>query len=47
MPGVTVIRAGGLDDGAADIPIGVEFFTPNRKSFVHAVEGAKQAKTMS
>ena len=47
MPGVTIIRAGGLADGAGDIPIGVEFFTKNRKSFVHAVEDAKQAKTMS
>ena len=47
MPGVTVIRAGGLDDGAADFPIGIEFFSRNRKSFVHAVEGAQQAKTMS
>lgn len=47
MPDVTIIRAGGLDGSAADIPIDVEFFTKNRKSFVHAVEGAKQAKTMS
>jgi hypothetical protein len=47
MPGVTVIRAGGLDDGADDIAIGVEFFAKNRKGFVHAVDGAKQAKTMS
>lgn len=47
MPGVTIIRAGGLNDGADDIQIGVEFFTKNRKGFMHAVESAKQAKAMS
>jgi len=47
MPGVTIIRAGGLDNGASEIPIAVEFFSPNRRGFVHAVEGAQQAKTMS
>jgi hypothetical protein len=46
-PGVTIIRAGGLNNGADDIQIGIEFFTKNCKGFMHAVESAKQAKAMS
>ena len=47
MPDMTIIRGGGLNNGADDIQIGIEFFTKNRKGFMHAVESAKQAKAMS
>jgi len=47
MPGVNVVRAGSLEGDAADIAVGVEFFTKDRKGYVKEVEGAQQAKTMS
>ena len=47
MPGVTIIRAGGLDNGGDDIEPGIEFFSKDRKGFMKSVESAKQAKTMS
>ena len=47
MPDVTIIRAGTLDGGAADIPVGIEFFTKDRKSYTQAIAGAQQATTMS
>lgn len=43
MEGMTVIKAGGLDDGKADLKdIGVEFYVKDRVSFAKEVEGAKQ-----
>ena len=43
MEGMTVIKAGGLDGGKADLKdVGVEFYTKDRLSFAKEVEGAKQ-----
>lgn len=47
MPGVTLVKAGTLDGGAADIQIAVEFFTKDRRGFDAPVEGAQQNKTMT
>ncbi|OCL13989.1 DUF636 domain protein [Glonium stellatum] len=47
MPDVTIIKTGGLNGGAADIPIAVEFYTKDRQSFCIPIEGAQQAQTMS
>jgi hypothetical protein len=45
MEGMTVIKAGGLDGGKADLSsIGVEFYTKDRVGFAKEVEGAKQEK---
>ena len=45
MEGMTVIKAGGLDDGKADLKnIGVEFYAKDRVSFAKEVEGAKQVQ---
>jgi hypothetical protein len=46
MSEVTVIKAGSLDGGAADIQISIERFTRSRKSYCTPVEGATQANTM-
>lgn len=43
MEGMTVIKAGGLDDGKADLKdVGIEFYVKDRVSFVKETEGAKQ-----
>jgi hypothetical protein len=42
MPDVTCIKSGGLDGGAANHPIGVEFYTKDRLDYSKAVEGADQ-----
>lgn len=43
MEGMTVVKAGGLDDGKANLKdIGVEFYVKDRVSFAKEVEGAKQ-----
>jgi hypothetical protein len=47
MAGVTIVRAGTLDNGAAEIKPGVEFFTRERRTYDHMVEGAQQAQTMT
>ncbi|KAH8655134.1 Mss4-like protein [Tricladium varicosporioides] len=44
--GLTVIKAGTLDGGAADIEISIERFIQNRNHYVAPVEGAVQAKRM-
>ncbi len=45
MEGMTVIKAGGLDNGKADLKdVGVEFYTKDRLSFAKEVEGAKQVQ---
>ena len=46
MEGVTLVKAGTLDGGAADIEVKVEFFTKDRPAFEAAVEGAQQLQTM-
>lgn len=44
MPGKLIIKAGGLDEGKASLDgkPGVEFYTRDRVSYLHAAEGAKQ-----
>lgn len=42
MPDVTCIKSGGLDGGAADHPIGVEFYTKDRLAYVKPVADAEQ-----
>ena len=43
MEGITVVRAGGLDGGKADLnDVGVEFYTKDRVSFANEIQGAKQ-----
>lgn len=42
MPDVTIIKSGGLDGGAKDHAIGVEFYCKDRLSYVKPVEGATQ-----
>jgi hypothetical protein len=45
MEGMTVIKAGGLDGGAADLKdVGVEFYAKDRVSFAKEVDGAKQVQ---
>ena len=45
MPDMVCVKAGGLDGGAADFgKVGVEFYTKDRVSFAHEIEGAKQEK---
>ncbi len=45
MEGMTVIKAGGLDGGQADLKdVGVEFYVKDRVSFVKEVAGAKQVE---
>ena len=48
MPEQTCIKAGGLDGGMASLggKIGVELYTKDRVSYLQAVDGAKQEKTM-
>lgn len=45
MEDVTLIRTGGLSGDGSDLPVQVEFYNPNRRSFTKPVEGAKQMKT--
>lgn len=47
MEGITLIKGGTLDDGAADVPIQVEFYTKDRCSFTTPVDGAEQKQTMT
>lgn len=44
MPGVIIIKAGGLDEGKAslDNKVGAEFYTKDRVGYLAAVSGAKQ-----
>jgi hypothetical protein len=45
MPGNVIIKAGGLDGGAADLgDVAVEFYTKDRVSFAKEIPGAKQVK---
>jgi hypothetical protein len=45
MPGITIIKAGTLDGGAADISIAAALFTKDRRRFATPVEGAQQITT--
>lgn len=42
MPDVTCIKSGGLDGGANNHKIGVEFYTKDRLGYSQAVDGADQ-----
>jgi hypothetical protein len=42
MPDVTCVKSGGLDGGATNHPIAVEFYTKDRLDYAKAVEGANQ-----
>lgn len=42
MPDVTCVKSGGLDGGASDHGIAVEFYTKDRLGYCKAVEGAEQ-----
>lgn len=44
MPGMVLIKAGGLDDGGASLgnKIDVEFYCKDRVGYLGSVEGAKQ-----
>lgn len=44
IPGTVIIKAGGLDGGAASLgnKVDVEFYVRDRVSYLGAVEGAKQ-----
>jgi len=44
MPDVTCVKSGGLDGGAANHPIKVEFYTKDRLGYSKPVEGAEQMK---
>jgi hypothetical protein len=46
MEGVTFVKAGGLNDGANDIPVKIEFFVRSRPGYQNAIEGAQQLQTM-
>lgn len=47
MPDVTCIKSGGLDGGAADHKIAVEFYNKDRLSYTKPVEGADQKPEFS
>ena len=43
LEGMTIVRAGGLDGGKADLnDVGVEFYVKGRVSFANEIKGAKQ-----
>ncbi|KAK5060611.1 hypothetical protein LTR16_010384, partial [Cryomyces antarcticus] len=42
MPDMTCIKSGTLDGGAANHPIGVEFYTKDRLAYSAPVQGAEQ-----
>lgn len=42
MPDSTCVKGGGLDGGATDFPIGVEFYVKDRMSYSAPVKDAKQ-----
>jgi hypothetical protein len=42
MPDVTCVKSGGLDGGAANHPVAVEFYTKDRLGYTQAVSGAEQ-----
>lgn len=44
MPDMTCVKAGGLDNGAANLgnKIGVEFYVKDRPQYLKPCEGAKQ-----
>ena len=42
MPDVTCVKSGGLDGGAADHPIAVEFYNRDRLGYAKAIDGADQ-----
>ncbi|KAG9252532.1 Mss4-like protein [Emericellopsis atlantica] len=48
MPDMTVIKAGGLDGGAASLgnAVGAELYVKDRVSYLHSIEGAKQEQKM-
>ncbi len=46
MEGVTLVKGGTLDGGAANITVQVEFFSGNRPAYEKAIEGATQLQTM-
>ncbi|KAG9235934.1 DUF636 domain protein [Amylocarpus encephaloides] len=47
MPGVTLVKAGTLDNGAAEIEVGVELYNKSRVGYTKPIDGAKQAETMA
>ncbi|KAI9715802.1 MAG: hypothetical protein M1828_000707 [Chrysothrix sp. TS-e1954] len=42
MPDVTCVKSGGLDAGAANHPVAVEFYNKDRLAYTKPVEGADQ-----
>lgn len=42
MAELTCVKAGSLDGGKADIPIGVEFYTKDRVKYSAPIDGADQ-----
>jgi hypothetical protein len=44
MPDVTCVKSGGLDGGANNHDIAVEFYTKSRLGYTKAVDGAVQKK---
>lgn len=44
MPEVTLIKSGGLDGGANNHPIAVEFYTKDRLGYVDPIKGADQQR---
>ena len=47
MPGVTIVKSGGLDNGAADHGIDVEFYNRDRLSYTKPISGADQKPEFS
>lgn len=47
MPDMTCVKSGGLDGGAADHKIGVEFYTKDRLAYSAPVAGADQKPEFS
>lgn len=47
MPDMTCVKSGGLDGGAANHKIGVEFYTKDRLGYSVPIEGADQKSEFS
>lgn len=47
MEGLTVIKAGCLDNGATEIKVAAELYTKDRLSFMKPVDGAAQKEAMT
>lgn len=47
MPDVTCVKSGGLDGGAANHAIAVEFYNKDRLGYTKPVEGADQKSEFS